>query len=376
MIKGICLRNTWKTSTKAKGSVNHHLNTTGLDKSSSRPPLPPVTPLSLRRKRAFYFYVLHLCKHVTGARRHCAHFSERLDSVCLQSVHASVHAFVICPYKDMNFSWVDFHLLGFCTMLCADDHQPFTGFIIFFAHSEKFPPFKQCDRSVIIIIIIIIIIGSTALGGPRPPRDRSVQGRCYWLPCISVRLDSVGFGSHSRSLSKRDYEYTKIQQQVAREICKEICSEANTAHAFELTAALSELQDYVPGTVRSWFHKFNHSTPCATNAALPPSPTNDGFRIIYWIAPAIWKTFCLMRIYGVKRYQPNYISKTYRISLGKKGVFEGKVGAYLSYEYTFWLLQYKHIACVLFNTFVSNWRKCDNTWRGNFLFNQSTGSTL
>lgn len=70
-------------------------------------------------------------------------------------------------------------------------------------------------------------------------------------------------------------------------MCKETCSEANTAQAFEFTAALSELQDFVPATVRSLFHKFNHSTPCATNASLPPSPRDDGFRIIYWIAPGI-----------------------------------------------------------------------------------------
>jgi hypothetical protein len=74
-------------------------------------------------------------------------------------------------------------------------------------------------------------------------------------------------------------------------MCMEIWSEANTSHAFEFTAALSDLQDFVPARVRSLFHKFNHSTPCATNATLPLSPRNDGFRIIYWIAPAIQKTF-------------------------------------------------------------------------------------
>jgi len=180
----------------------------------------------------------------------------------------------------------------------------FTAFIIFFTFG-KFPPSKQCDRSVIIIIIVVIIIiiiiitiiyiiiitiGSTALGGPWSPRDRSVQGHLVWVSYIPEQLDSVQFLSHFRSLSKRDY--TKIQQQVACEICTEICAEANTAHAFEFTAALSEFQDFVSATVVSLFHKFNHSTPCATNVTLPlppppPPPRNDGFRIIYWIAPAI-----------------------------------------------------------------------------------------
>jgi hypothetical protein len=59
-------------------------------------------------------------------------------------------------------------------------------------------------------------------------------------------------------------------------MCKETCSETNTAQAFEFTAAVSELQDFVQATVRSLFHKFNHSTPCATNASLPPSPRDDG----------------------------------------------------------------------------------------------------
>jgi len=70
-------------------------------------------------------------------------------------------------------------------------------------------------------------------------------------------------------------------------MCKEICSEANTAHVFEYTATLSELQDFVPATVRSMFLMFNHSMPCATNASLPPSPRDDDFIIIYWIAPGI-----------------------------------------------------------------------------------------
>jgi hypothetical protein len=83
------------------------------------------------------------------------------------------------------------------------------------------------------------------------------------------------------------YATQSPQRQVTREMCKEICSEANTAHAFEFTAALSELQDFVPATARSLFHKFNHNTPCATNAALPLSPRYDDFRIIYWIVPAI-----------------------------------------------------------------------------------------
>jgi hypothetical protein len=35
---------------------------------------------------SFSFCVLHLCKHVTGVRRHGALFSERLDGVCLRSM--------------------------------------------------------------------------------------------------------------------------------------------------------------------------------------------------------------------------------------------------------------------------------------------------
>ena len=98
---------------------------------------PPNRASFFAMKEIFPCCALHLCKHVTSARRHCAQFSENLDSVCLQSVRASMHAFVTCPYKDMNFSWVDFHLLGFCTMLCADGYQPFTCFITFFKHSEN-----------------------------------------------------------------------------------------------------------------------------------------------------------------------------------------------------------------------------------------------
>ena len=205
MIKSMCLWKLWKTPAKEEGSVNHHLNTRGFDESNLCPPCPtpphPHRPLSLRWKRSFSFCVLHVCKHVTSARRHCAQFSERPDSVCLQSVHASVRVFVTCPYKDMNFSWVDFHLLGFCTMLCADSHQPFTGFIHFFAHSENSllsSSVTEVSSSSSSSSALQYWVGLGLL-------VTSVQGHSFWLSCVSVRLDSVWFCSHIRSLGKRDY---------------------------------------------------------------------------------------------------------------------------------------------------------------------------
>jgi hypothetical protein len=98
-------------------------------------------------------------------------------------------------------------------------------------------------------------------------------------------------------------------------MCKEICAEANTAHAFEFTAALSELQDFVP----AMSHKFNHSTPCATNVTLPLSSRNDGFRIICWIAPAIKKTLYLIRIYNVNGTKQIAFRKHIDVLSEKKG---------------------------------------------------------
>ena len=138
MTKVMCLRKFCKTPAKDEGSVNHHLNTRGLDESSSLPPLlsPPNPPsrLFLCEERDLPLFASYA--YVTFACRQCAQFSERLDGICLQSVHAYVHAFVTYPYKDMNFSWVDFHLLVFCTLLCADVINLYR-FHNFSAHSEN-----------------------------------------------------------------------------------------------------------------------------------------------------------------------------------------------------------------------------------------------
>jgi hypothetical protein len=120
--------------------VNHHLNTRGLGESSSRPP-PPLVPLPsptsfFMKKGFFLFSASYTYSNTSGCvRRHCALFYERLDSVCL---HASIHTFATCPYKDLNSSSIDLHLLGFCTMLCADGYQPFTRSIILL-HIWKIP---------------------------------------------------------------------------------------------------------------------------------------------------------------------------------------------------------------------------------------------